>query len=401
MIRIWRDKEPEDLAKARRKYLARACLAWANGVSARRQMGQESLEADGYDVARAPLYLVQHRKCAYCERQEGLANQPVEHFRPKAGADREEHFRSQLAPKGRYRRLVPPEIDGDHYFWLAWSWENLFFSCTSCNGAGTKGNHFPLRDDSTKLPVPSRTLTLKWSSVHFDRKSENAMLVDPSHEDPMNFIQWLPENPSADWKNLRWVPQGRDPEERGDATIVILGLRRDLPEQVSVHIQRNVLPKMNWLRDAGVRQDRHLANQVWDQVEMMFHPMQPYLAATYDAIEWFLEQMGLTDLQTFIGRKLEDLRPGARDDEVPSVDLPDPPECNSLPVELVLRIRAEEWTAKEAVLAMCSHTAWDDLAVLARVLGYKESTVLGAAGALAREGRIKKTANGGYGPVIT
>ncbi len=399
MIRIWRGKEPTDLATARRKYLARACIAWANGASARRQASQETLEVDGYNVARAPLYLAQHRKCAYCERQEGLANQPVEHFRPKGGADREEHFRFQLASKNRYRRLVPPEIDGDHYFWLAWSWENLFFSCTSCNGTGNKGNHFPLRDHSTKLPLPSRTLTLKWPSVHFDRKSEKAMLVDPSHEDPMNFIQWLPENPSADWKDLRWLPQGRDPEERGDATIAILGLRRDLPEQVSAHIQRNVVPKMKWLRDAGVRQDRHQADQVWDQVEMMFHPMQPYLAATYDTIEWFLEQMGLADLHAFIGRKFEDLRPGARDDEVPSVDLPDPPECHSLPVELVLQVRAEMWTANEAVLAMCSHIAWDDLAVLARVLGYAEGTVRSAGGEWVKSGQLARTAGGGFGAV--
>ncbi len=314
--------------------------------------------------------------------RKGLRINPSSIFARRAGAARD-----------------PKDIDHDHYFWLAWSWENLFFSCISCNGTGTKGNQFPLLDPSTKLPVPSRTLTLNWPSAHFDLKSEKAMLVDPSHEDPIDFIQWQPTNPVADWKDLRWVPQGRDPEERGDATIAILGLRRDLPEQVSAHIQWNVVPKMNLLRDAGVRQDRHQANQVWDQVEMMFEPMLPYLAATYDAIEWFLEQMGLMDLAAFIGRRLKDLRPGARNDEVPSVDIPDPPACVSLPVELVLRIRAEDWTARDAVLALCSHCAWDDPAALATLLGYQPSTVLGAAGGLVREGLIQKTAAGGFGPV--
>lgn len=196
MIRIWRGKEPADLAKARRRYLARACLAWAGGASARvdrdddqRQEQRNGIDSrEGYHVARGDLHRAQHQKCAYCERQEGLVNQPVEHFRPKCGAVRDvDDARS---------------IDHDHYFWLAWSWENLFFTCTSCNGRGTKGNKFPLLEDVTKLPLPSRTLILAWPDEHFDRTREKAALVDPSREDPMNFIRWIPINPDATWEQL-------------------------------------------------------------------------------------------------------------------------------------------------------------------------------------------------------
>jgi|GEM_PF-5422902 len=110
MIRIWRGKEPADLAKARRRYLARACLAWAGGASARvdrdddqRQEQRNGIDSrEGYHVARGDLHRAQHQKCAYCERQEGLVNQPVEHFRPKCGAVRD-------VDDAR-------NIDHDHYF---------------------------------------------------------------------------------------------------------------------------------------------------------------------------------------------------------------------------------------------------------------------------------------------
>lgn len=392
MIRIWRGAEPAELAKARRKYLARACLAWARGAVARsvrngsvQPAQQETIEHDGYDVARQPLYDAQHKKCAYCERQEGLRNQPVEHFRPKAGAER---VASEASP-----------IDGNHYFWLAWSWENLFFACWSCNGKATKGNKFPLLDHASALPEPARALALSWPAVHFDRKAEKAMLVDPSLEDPMNFIQWLPENPDAEWKDLRWIPMNRDPDQRGDATIRIIGLRKDLPEQVSAAIRGHLVPKMERLQGYWQSRDRQRATDVWDDVEKMFDSYLPYLAATYNAIEWFLEQMGLTELNMFIGRRLEDLRPGAREAEVPSTDIADPAELASLPVELVLRIRAEDWTGvNEAVLALCTHCAWDDSTRLASILGYQPSTVLGAARVLVKEGRLQKTAAGGFGP---
>lgn len=376
MIRIWRGEEPPDLAKARRRYLARACLAWAQ---------RQPIAFDGYQVARTPLYHAQYGKCAYCERQQGLDNQPVEHFRPKGGAERDPDD--------------PFDIDEHHYFWLAWSWENLFFSCGSCNGPGIKGNLFPLLVPSTMLPVPPRVLERTWPREHFDREREKAMLVDPSREDPMDFIQWSPQNPDADWKNLRWIPMNRDPEKRGDATIDILGLRQDLPEQVSANIRVHIVPKMTKLQAYWNAGDRQRAVDVWDDVEKIFDAGMPYLAATYDALEWFLEQMGLTDLHAFIGRNLNALRPGAREDEIPSVDIPDHSACASLPVDLVLRIRAEQWTADNAVLALCSHTAWDDIAILAQVLGYAESTVYGAAMALVREGRIQRLKTGGFGPV--
>lgn len=392
MIRIWRGAEPAELAKERRKYLARACLAWARGAVARsvrnanpQQPQQETIESEGYGVAREFLYSAQHKKCAYCERQEGLQNQPVEHFRPKAGAERD--------------ASGPSDIDDSHYFWLAWSWENLFFACTSCNGKGTKGNQFPLLERISALPVPARALVLAWPTAQFDRKAEKAMLVDPSLEDPMDFIQWLPENPNAEWEKLRWIPMNCDLDKRGDATIHIIGLRKDLPVQVSAAIRAHVVPKMARLQGSWQASDQQRARDVWDDVEKMFDVHLPYLAATYNAIEWFLEKMGLTDLHSFIGRRLEELRPGAREAEVLSTDIGDPAELASLPVELVLRIRANAWrTATEAVLALCSHCAWDDPATLASILGYETSTVLGAARTLVSEGRLQRTPAGGFGP---
>lgn len=391
MIRIKRGAEPPALTAARRKHLARACLAWAQGASAsgEKKAGEGSIEFDGYGVARKALHIAQDRKCAYCERQEGLLNQPVEHFRPKAGALRGDPLDES----------VPRTTDPDHYFWLAWSWENLFFACGTCNGGATKQNWFPLLDDGTKPPVPERRCVVTLPPACFDRTLEKPMLVDPSFEDPMGFIKWLPLNPDAPWESLRWFPQGIDLERRGRATVRILGLDQDLPEQVSDYLRCHVTIKMRRLQRHKEADDRAAAQQVWDELDQVLAKELPYLAAVYDAIDWFLLQPDLTDTEAFLGRQLRALRPGASDADVPSKDIEDPPELSSLSDELILRVRAENWNAEEAVLALCSSRPWDDASVLARILDYAEATVISAGRALVQAGKLVRLKQGGFGPV--
>jgi uncharacterized protein (TIGR02646 family) len=68
-----------------------------------------------------------HHKCAYCEgKPTSQGPWDVEHYRPK----------------GRVK-----ESDNHHgYYWLAYTWENLFLSCTYCNQNRTDQ---PLFDDPT------------------------------------------------------------------------------------------------------------------------------------------------------------------------------------------------------------------------------------------------------------
>lgn len=381
MIRIRRGPEPDTLRTARRKHLSRAILAWARGATARDD-GGTTIAFSGYDVAREALWLAQERKCAYCERTAGLDNQPVEHFRPKAGAVRGD----PLVVGG------PQTTDDDHYWWLAWTWENLFFACNTCNGKGTKGNWFPLQQGTVACTLPPREALADLPDTWRRLPVEQPMLVDPAGEDPMDLIEWRPENPQAPWSNLRWKPFGRDPAKRGATTIAILKLDRELPDHVSEQIRAHVLPKMERLRGALAGANRAAADGAWDELEMVLAPPLPHLAATYDAIEWLLDQPSMAGVRAFVGRALP--RPGAAGVDPPSTDIDDAPTVRSLPAKLRLQVRAGWPNAKEGILALCAHAAWevDELAMMIVV-----STVYirMCCRALEEEGRLVCQVDGG------
>lgn len=137
-----------------------------------------------------------HQKCAYCERRLGHEGEPVEHFRPKGRVD---------------SRDVQGNAGG--YWWLAWTWENLLVSCVTCNSAGCKGNRFDLVDDSERLAAraspPGR---------------EVSMLLDPTREDPLDFIQFFLENDGV-WRPRPRAGIGEQEVRRANYTIEVLGLR--------------------------------------------------------------------------------------------------------------------------------------------------------------------------------
>ena len=143
----------------------------------------------GDRVVKDQLILDQHDKCAYCERADVTANfhGDVEHFRPKAGW-----------VQSRDEALNTPG-----YCWLAYEWTNLLFTCQHCNQSFKK-NLFPLRSPK------NRSL-----SHRDDIARERPILIDPTREDPSQFIEFREE-----------VPVGIGTGGRGQRTITILGLDR-------------------------------------------------------------------------------------------------------------------------------------------------------------------------------
>jgi len=118
---------------------------------------------------RAALEAVFSHKCAYCES-----------FTTATGPWDVEHFR----PKGR----VAESAGHPGYYWLAYTWENLYLSCLFCNQrrgdkptteetkpGPPKGklDQFPLRNDATRALVPGTDLT-----------AEDRLLLDPCLDDP-------------------------------------------------------------------------------------------------------------------------------------------------------------------------------------------------------------------------
>ena len=106
----------------------------------------------GHPSVKNRLKTAQHDKCCYCEGK-FLAASPgdVEHFRPKKGAK-----------QGPGKPVEPPG-----YYWLAYSWSNLYFSCEVCNRSG-KGSYFPLKGP------------LKRARFHTDNiNDEHPLILDP------------------------------------------------------------------------------------------------------------------------------------------------------------------------------------------------------------------------------
>ena len=131
------------------------------------------------------LLAIHNGKCCYCEKRAERRELQVEHFRPK-----------------RAVRQLPGDVEErPAYFWLAYSWDNLFLACAACNGK--KSTTFPLEDPGQRA-----------RSHHADLANERAELVDPTEDDPRDHIYFEEE-----------VPCHRTP--RGQRTIDVLDLRRN------------------------------------------------------------------------------------------------------------------------------------------------------------------------------
>lgn len=101
------------------------------------------------------LHKVFNGKCAYCETLLVSETGDVDLFRPKFGTI---NLDKTKAP--------------DHYWWLAYEWENLYLACHKCNFS--KANKFPVKGERGALKKPIKKL----------RKTELALLIDPCVDDP-------------------------------------------------------------------------------------------------------------------------------------------------------------------------------------------------------------------------
>lgn len=128
-----------------------------------------------------------NHKCAFCETTVFVpVHGNIENFRPRSGCRSEELF---LA---------------DHYWWLAYRWENLYLCCSVCNKI--RRDYFPLEDEKTRAPINA-----PWEQV----VQEKIALLDPCLEDPLPHLAF-----SDDGKVSGTT-------KRGELTITIFGLNRN------------------------------------------------------------------------------------------------------------------------------------------------------------------------------
>lgn len=379
MIRVERGAEPPELRLSRKRHLARAMLSLAVG---------EKVTFEGYDVevedvadarhtVKKRLFRRQHQKCAYCERSGGDRGQPVEHMRPKGGADRGD-------PRTDKRGV---KVDAQHYWWLAWSWDNLVFACTSCNASGAKGTWFPLAPGSASLKSPD-VLRADLDDAAFDTTREAAMLLDPTRDNPLDHIVWLPTNPAEVPEKFLWEPRDKG-SVRGAITIQALGLRHTLPDQVTEHIRSNIW--VAWLRDVVAHPEKPRARERWAEMSReKLLPSQPFTAASYDALCWL--------------RKHFALPPGDFPLQPPGTAAPtasiggaqiegDPLMLAAMPDVVRLKVRAERHDARAVIELLLPHRSWQELE-LANAAGLAVGTVKSVLRALKNSGKAAKTASG-------
>lgn len=192
MIKIDKLRQaPEILRdKGKKKRLAN-CNSYTRNKAAYRK-GKKNFEFDsniyGHTTVKKKLIKYQHDKCCFCESKiSHISYGDVEHFRPKGGV--------RQAPKGT--------LGKPGYYWLAYEWSNLFFSCQLCNQRFKK-NLFPLKNPGDRA-----------KSHHDDINLEKPMFISPA-DNPEQYISFRKE-----------VAYAIDDNSRGKATIEALGLNRD------------------------------------------------------------------------------------------------------------------------------------------------------------------------------
>ena len=192
MIKVHRPAQaPEVLRKEGAKKRRGLCSAYTRNP-AKYTSGAGKFEFDGdiyaHDDVKTSLRRAQHGKCAFCESQiTHISYGDVEHFRPK----------------GAFRQGEAEPLERPGYYWLAYEWTNLLFSCQLCNQRHKK-NEFPLSSPALRARSHRDAFT-----------GEQPMFVDPSDpsDDPSVAISFREEIP---------YPKSK----RGEETIRALGLKR-------------------------------------------------------------------------------------------------------------------------------------------------------------------------------
>ncbi|MBI5497304.1 MAG: hypothetical protein HY904_19980 [Deltaproteobacteria bacterium] len=202
------------------------------------------------------LWRSQSHKCCYCEMEYQATNSDVEHFRPKTAADR-----------------MNGTVD-EGYWWLAFEFRNLFFSCPNCNRlSSTKNDKFPLHDPVGRL----RPQELPWC------RAEGALVINPDGteqaggaEAHLTFVQ----DGTGCW---RIAPRRRSPF--GRKTIEVCGLDRDeLDELRDKHVVSHLQPALDAYRCARTRGQRDAALRA---ARRLCEPGEPFSLL---AREFFLQQ---------------------------------------------------------------------------------------------------------------
>jgi uncharacterized protein (TIGR02646 family) len=230
------------------------------------ESGERTFDFDrriyAHRTVKSALIDAQHRKCCFCESKiTHVAYGDVEHFRPKAG----------------YRQDPGEELHRPGYYWLAYSWTNLFLSCEICNRR-FKHNLFPLANPDDRA-----------TSHRDDIADEEPMFVHPGRGDPEVHISFREA-----------VAFAREGSARGGTTIAALQLNRDDLYEVRRDYYNATFKEieglLRFLRSGGLTDaeereaHRHL-RRILDRHERdALRDSKPYASMLRDAVARFRDE---------------------------------------------------------------------------------------------------------------
>lgn len=247
MIRVTRCAEPALLGPIRKAQLARL-----------RSLGRapSSIEISGYSVVAEDLWNSQHHKCCYCELRIPRGYNDVEHYRPKAAADRR-----------------PGCYDTHGYWWLAFTWDNLLFACPACNRSG-KNSKFPLNAGAVALDAED-----------LPPGKERPLLLDPgSAINPVEHIEFVYVAAGVGGA-LQWWARPRGGSLLGNATIEVCDLNRgELRELRQDHFTDVVEPHLSALRLEINRADLSRVDREFRRALDLLRPRNSFVGLTFDAL---------------------------------------------------------------------------------------------------------------------
>jgi len=202
------------------------------------------------------LRVVFNGKCAYCESAIPLeiVKSEYDHFRPKSGA-----------------RGLEKEFSNDHYWWLTYEWNNLYYCCPNCN-----------QFKSTWFPVEGPRAVIGTSYADIITQ-EFSLLIDPCNDRPEDHLMYN-EQGEIDFLTVK-----------GTTTIELLKLNRtdlvdsrrkaleDLREQWTLFLSlfSNAPQNMSRINEIA---------QVWGDIFNNPESNRPYLGIERQMLtKWFKE----------------------------------------------------------------------------------------------------------------
>ena len=203
-----------------------------------------------HSYVKSTLFEAQHKKCCYCERKiPQVSGGSLEHFRPKGSA--------------KQSKEEPEEYPG--YYWLAYCWDNLLFSCCRCNNR--KGSLFPLDDPKQRA-----------RNHHDDVDAESPLFVDPARDDPRQHIRF---------RGAIAVPL----TEKGHQTIKGMDLQRSrLRENRMQHLEHLRTFHFALIHKDAMGITRDESASMRQQVEAAMRPDAKYSVMMMDFLLWNTEK---------------------------------------------------------------------------------------------------------------